>query len=179
MSWISCSMCRGRPENVEINCPNCHGTGIDPTEEKPFAQCHECYGDGTIVAEICPECFGVEDEDIEYEELERNVSSEMKFRDYKDEAEAWITLATGEYYPDILPDACRLYEPVLVQFELLLKASHSSINFFMSIMATRESWMRTQLCRVFKKYVSPQTPVEMLKRKSDANKICTQFGDAF
>ena len=39
--------------------------------------------------------------------------------------------------------------------------------------------MRTQLCRVFKKYVSPQTPVEMLKRKTDAAKICAQFGDAF
>jgi hypothetical protein len=45
------------------------------------------------------------------------------FRDYKAEGDAWITLATGEYYPDVLPDACRLYEPVLVQFGLLLKAS--------------------------------------------------------
>lgn len=39
--------------------------------------------------------------------------------------------------------------------------------------------MRIQLCRVFKKYVSPQTPVEMLKRKCDASKICAQFGSAF
>lgn len=105
--------------------------------------------------------------------------TEKKFRDYKDEAEAWITLATGEYYPDVLPDACRLYEPVLVEFGLLLKAAHSSTNFFMNIMETQNQWMRTQLCRVFKKYVSPQTPVEMLKRKSDAAKICAQFGDAF
>lgn len=46
-------------------------------------------------------------------------------------------------------------------------------------MEIKNQWMRTQLCRVFKKYVSPQTPVEMLKRKSDAVKICSQFGDAF
>jgi len=102
-----------------------------------------------------------------------------KFRDYKDEAEAWITLASGEYYPDILPDACRLYEPVLVEFGNLLKSSHSSIFFFTSIVETQNQWMRTQLCRVFKKYVSPQTPVEMLKKKSDAAKICKQFGNAF
>jgi hypothetical protein len=28
------------------------------------------------------------------------------FADYKAEARNWITLATGEYYPDILRDAC-------------------------------------------------------------------------
>ena len=39
--------------------------------------------------------------------------------------------------------------------------------------------MRTQLCRVFKKYVSPQTPVEMLKRKRFAAKICEDFGHVF
>ena len=105
--------------------------------------------------------------------------SERSFGDYKDEAQTWITLATGEYYPDILPGACRLYEPVLVEFGLLLKASHSSTNLFQSIMETRNGWMRTQLCRVFKKYVSPQTPVEMLKRKCDAGKICEQFGTEF
>jgi hypothetical protein len=104
---------------------------------------------------------------------------EKKFSDYKEEGEAWITLAAGEYYPDILPDACRLYEPVLVGFERLLKSAHSSTFLFTSIMETQNQWMRTQLCRVFKKYVSPQTPVEMLKKKSDAAKICAQFGDNF
>jgi hypothetical protein len=107
------------------------------------------------------------------------MKNERKFADYRHEAEAWITLASGEYYPDVLPDACRLYEPVLVEFGQLLKTSHSSTNFFQSIMETRNQWLRTQLCRVFKKYVSPQTPVEMLKRKTDADKICAQFGEAF
>ena len=105
--------------------------------------------------------------------------TEKTFRDYKDDAETWITLATGEYYPDILPDACRLYEPVLVQFGLLLKTAHSSTSLFTAIMEMPNAWMRTQLCRVFKKYVSPQTPVEMLKRKIDAAKICALFGAAF
>lgn len=107
------------------------------------------------------------------------MKKERTFAEYKHEAEAWITLASGEYYPDVLPDACRLYEPVLMEFSQLLKTSHSSTNFFTSIMETKNQWLRTQLCRVFKKYVSPQTPVEMLKRKSDAEKICAQFGGAF
>lgn len=109
------------------------------------------------------------------------ISNNRKFQDYKNEAETWITLANGEYYPDILPDACRLYEPVLVEFGRLLKSAHSSTNlFFMSIMKdTPNQWMRTQLCRVFRKYVSPATPVEMLKKKSDAAKICEKFGEGF
>lgn len=107
------------------------------------------------------------------------MAQERSFVDYKSEAAAWITLAAGEFYPDILPDACRLYEPVLVEFGRLLKTSHSPTFFFSSIMQTPNSWMRTQLCRVFKKYVSPQTPVEMLKRKSDVTKVCQQFGHSF
>ncbi|WMP19064.1 hypothetical protein [Thiothrix lacustris] len=104
---------------------------------------------------------------------------ERTFSDYKHDAAAWITLATGEYYPDILVDACRLYEPVLVEFSQLLQRSHSSIFLFKSIAETPNQWMRIQLCRVFKKYVSPQTPVEMLKVKNKAAQICDQFGANF
>ena len=55
------------------------------------------------------------------------------FSDYKDNAHNWITLVTGEYYPDILNDACLLYEPVLVMFGQLLKASESSPRLFLLI----------------------------------------------
>ena len=39
--------------------------------------------------------------------------------------------------------------------------------------------MRVQLSRVFRKYVSPETPVEMLKKKTKAKEICEQFGEGF
>ena len=87
------------------------------------------------------------------------------FRDYKQEGHNWITLSTGEYYPDILPDACELYKPVLVLFSQLLRSSESSVSLFMKISEIKEGWMRIQLARVFRKYVSPETPVEMLKKK--------------
>jgi len=32
---------------------------------------------------------------------------------------------------------------------------------------------------VFRKYVSPETPVEMLKKKSAARSICDNFGKGF
>lgn len=102
-----------------------------------------------------------------------------KFRDYKRENANWITLATGEFYPDILLDACNLYKPVLELFGQLLKSSESSDKLFMQTVDIKQPWMRIQLARVFKKYVSPNTPVEMLKQKRKADWICKEFGKGF
>ena len=101
------------------------------------------------------------------------------FADYKADARNWITLATGEYYPDILKDACELYKPVLVLFGQLLRSSESSTRLFLQIAEQTDGWMRVQLARVFRKYVSPETPVEMLKHKSRAKTICEDFGKGF
>jgi hypothetical protein len=102
-----------------------------------------------------------------------------KFSEYKPEGHLWITLSTGEYYPDILPLACELYKPVLVTFGQLLSQAHSSTDLLMAISLVSEQWMRIQLARVFRKYVSPETPVEMLKKKRAAQMICDQFGQGF
>lgn len=101
------------------------------------------------------------------------------FRDYKKDGHNWITLASGEYYPDILKNACDLYQPVLVLFKQLVKSSESSTRLLIFISEVNNQWMRTQLLRVFRKYVSPSTPVEMLKKKSKAEEICQQFGSEF
>jgi len=101
------------------------------------------------------------------------------FADYQTDGHLWITLSTGEYYPDVLPLACEMYKPVLVSFGQLLKSAHSSTDLFLAIADTGPQWMRTQLCRVFRKYVSPDTPVEMLKKKSAAHNICDRFGKRF
>jgi hypothetical protein len=104
---------------------------------------------------------------------------QKSFADYKASGHTWITLASGEYYPDILEDACKLYQPVLEMFGQLLKTSESSVRLFLQISEISESWMRIQLSRVFRKYVSPETPVEMLKKKTKAQEICEQFGARF
>ncbi|HEX2905260.1 MAG TPA: hypothetical protein VHO69_00260 [Phototrophicaceae bacterium] len=101
------------------------------------------------------------------------------FADYKPDGHNWITLATGEYYPDVLKDACELYKPVLIMFGQLLKTSESSERLLLQIADIPDGWMRIQLARVFRKYVSPQTPVEMLKKKSLAQEICEHFGAGF
>ena len=101
------------------------------------------------------------------------------FAEYKRNAPNWITMANGEFYPDILTDACELYKPVLVLFGQLMKASESSDRLLQEITEVKQPWMRIQLCRVFRKYVSPQTPVEMLKKKSMTPMVCEQYGKYF
>lgn len=109
-----------------------------------------------------------------------NIIKYMKsFADYKKDAPNWITMANGEFYPDILESACELYKPVLVLFDQLLRSSESSERLLQEIMDVRQQWMRIQLCRVFRKYVSPQTPVEMLKNKSKLSMICDNYGVSF
>lgn len=101
------------------------------------------------------------------------------FEDYKKDAPNWITMANGEFYPDILVDACELYKPVLVMFGQILRTSESSTRLLQQITDIKQQWMRIQLCRVFRKYVSPPTPVEMLKKKSMLPMICKEYGKDF
>src|SRR2546423_7363261 len=103
----------------------------------------------------------------------------MSFADYKAEGHLWITLAKGYYYPDYLQEAANLYKPVLETFGQLVQSSESSERLFLQIAAVREGTMRGQLNRVFRKYVSPETPVEMLKKKLKASEIIAQFGAGF
>ena len=101
------------------------------------------------------------------------------FAHYKKDAHNWITLANGEFYPDILTDACLLYAPVLEMFGRLVRTSESSERLLLQIADVRESWMRIQLSRIFKRYVSPATPVEMLKKKTQAAQICAGYRNDF
>ncbi|WP_041470851.1 bstEII [Chloroflexus aggregans] len=102
-----------------------------------------------------------------------------RFADYKPEASLWITLATGDYYPDILQDARNLYSPVIELFGQLLKQSASSQELLLRISKISQTWMRIQLLRVFRKYVNLSLPVEMTKRKSGILQIIQTFGSRF
>lgn len=103
------------------------------------------------------------------------MAKRSSFSDYQADGGDWVTLASGEYYPDILVHASELYKPVLLLYQQILKTSVSSRELFLGINAVNESWMRIQLCRVFRKYVAPALPVEMLKKRSLAEKTCDQY----
>lgn len=101
------------------------------------------------------------------------------FADYKEENYRWITLMTGEFYPDILPNALLLYTPIITTFGELLKIADSSTHLFLLINEVAKPQIRIQLARIFRRYIAPLLSVEMLKRKSNTQRICDQFGDTF
>ena len=69
------------------------------------------------------------------------MKKDKSFADFEKDGHLWITLSTGEYYPDILPLACELYKPVLVTFWQMLERSHSSMDLFMAISEVSPQWM--------------------------------------
>ena len=105
--------------------------------------------------------------------------TKQSFADYKYNGHIWITLSEGEFYPDYLQDANLFYMPVLLLFKQLLESSEDSSSLLVRITTINETWMRIQLLRVFRKYVSPNIPVEMLKRKNKLTEIQDIFGAGF
>ena len=103
----------------------------------------------------------------------------MRFRDYTDAAAKWITFVEGEFYPDSINSAIPVYQPVLRKFGDILREERDSTELLRRIAAVRSPKQRVQLLRVFRKYVSPDTSVEMLKKKTKIPEIIQEFGDRF
>ena len=101
------------------------------------------------------------------------------FRDCTDSAAKWITFVEGEFFPDSIDLAIPIYRPVLKRFGELLTQMQDSEELLTRICAIRSQKQRVQLLRVFRKYVSPDTSVEMLKKKTKIPEIIQEFGDRF
>ncbi len=100
------------------------------------------------------------------------------FRSYKATASQWITIFDSPFYPDSLDEAKILYEKVLERFIELVDLARSSRNL-LEIITQEPDPLRIQLLRVFRRYVSPDTSVEMTKNKSKIPSIIKDFGNRF
>lgn len=102
----------------------------------------------------------------------------IPLRDFTAEMGKWITVVEGDFYPDAVDAAIPIYEGVIERFgELLAEASDAADLLRLICKVSQKP--RIQLLRVFRKYVSPDTSVEMLKKKSKINDIIEDFGDRF
>jgi len=100
------------------------------------------------------------------------------FADYKELAAQWITVVATDFYPDYLDEARVIYGAVVERFTELAQESDDSADLLRKI-AQEKQPIRRQLQRVFRKYVSPDTSVEMLKRKSTTEDVIRDFGGRF
>ncbi|NJK49028.1 hypothetical protein HC931_13355 [Candidatus Gracilibacteria bacterium] len=102
----------------------------------------------------------------------------ISFSDYKSRASQYITFIDSEFYPDYLDEARIIYGSVIEQFAELAGTATSSAELLSSIVE-KPNPSRTQLLRVFRKYVSPDTSVEMLKVKKKIPSIIDDYGHRF
>ena len=100
------------------------------------------------------------------------------FRDYRETMAKQITFVDGEYYPDYLDEAKRLYHHIYEEFGILVNSSKTSSDLLKSISRITDS-TRIQLLRLFRLFISPDTSVEMLKQKTKIPKIISDFEDRF
>ncbi|SEU38822.1 hypothetical protein [Stigmatella erecta] len=101
------------------------------------------------------------------------------FADYgKNNPSQWITAFEGTRYPDYLTVARKMYEAPLAEFGVLLNTATDSADLLRRIV--REPLPgRIQLMRIFRRYVSQKTPVEMLKKISKVEEVVTNYGADF
>ena len=102
-----------------------------------------------------------------------------KFSDFPKSAQYITPLGTQAYFPDYLPESRQYYKAYIDRFNELLISETSSENLYKKIQKGKDSKTRIQLLRIFRKYISPVTSVEMLKTKKNTNQICNDFGDTF
>jgi hypothetical protein len=100
------------------------------------------------------------------------------FNDYRDRTVQYITFIDSEFYPDYLDEARTIYGSVIDQFIELVRTANSSAEL-LSTIAEKPNPSRTQLLRIFRKYVSPDTSVEMLKVKKKIPSIINDYGYRF
>ncbi|PKI12188.1 hypothetical protein CW743_09060 [Staphylococcus shinii] len=102
----------------------------------------------------------------------------LNLKDFSNSIAHQLTIFDTPFYPDTLEAAEAMHLPTLEEFKELLDISLDSNDLLIRI-AEKKNPMRTQLMRIFKRYVSPDTSVEMLKTKSKIPSIIENFGNRF
>lgn len=100
------------------------------------------------------------------------------FGDYKAEAPLWVTSQERPFYPDYLEDAVALYTEVFERFGALCADVPDAVGLLNRI-HDEDNPQRIQLLRLFRKYVSPMTSVEMLKSRKRLDDVIATFGSGF
>lgn len=100
------------------------------------------------------------------------------FRVPEGDRRQWITVFGSEYYPDHLKEREAQHRPTFMEFRDLVSESSSSEELYRRIMdADRD--IRTQLCRVFRRFVLPGVSVERLKKVTKVDRTIEEYGDRF
>jgi hypothetical protein len=102
----------------------------------------------------------------------------IRFADLEEEGGKWITSTGVDFYPDYLAAATNMYSASFNAFGRLIQSAGSSIELLRAIFS-EPSDQRKVLLRIFRRYVSPESPVELIKRANDLEKNMKNFSSSF
>jgi hypothetical protein len=105
-------------------------------------------------------------------------SPAVPFSELRSEPFRWITVYEAKFYPDKLDAAIVRYEPILERFSELVEGAESSADLLRLIM-DEPRILRSDLLKLFTRYVSPTTKTELLKKKSHTERTIHHLGDGF
>lgn len=106
----------------------------------------------------------------------------VNFADYEDEGADWVAVLEDDYYPDYLQQAKERHREDLRKFQNIVEKVDSSGGILEHI---NDNWTTTgaegkerrQLLRIFRLYICPITPVEMLKKKGNKAMVLDDFAE--
>lgn len=100
------------------------------------------------------------------------------FAEFEAEKWKWVTAFDKKFYPDHFEEALSHYKPYIERFRALVLSASDSAHL-LRLIQNEKMPDRIQILRIFNRYVSPVTSVEMLKKKSSTDDICQAFGPIF
>ena len=100
------------------------------------------------------------------------------FREYRPSGADWITVMDTEFYPDYIDNLEVQYGAVLERFRELVGEASDSTDLLRRIVAEKAA-ARIELLKVFNRYVSPPTSVEMLRKVRETEDTIRGFGKDF
>lgn len=111
-----------------------------------------------------------------------------RFEDYRTEIDEWVTIIPTEFYPDVVENAKVKYQGVMEAFSELVEQATDSTDLLRRIMTLppnrilpneEKQPIRSILLQVFRRYVSPISDHEWLKKVSETENVIAAHGDAF
>ncbi len=100
------------------------------------------------------------------------------FAEMEAEKWMWITAYDKKFYPDHFTEAVRFYQPYIDHFRDQAESARSSADLLRRIQSVRQPG-RTQMLRIFSRYVSLITSVQMLNVIGNTESVIATFGPGF
>lgn len=95
---------------------------------------------------------------------------ETKISDYQENLYRYITVIKNGLYPEIMESLEIKYRDAFDEFYRLVDMNDDSVQLYRDIMNIESEKLRVNVLKIFRRMISPNTPVEMMRKKTKIEK---------